>query len=348
MMKILHCIGSFFNGGAETLLVNLANEQVENGYDVHIMIVTTKWDKKLLEQLNHQIKISFVNKPIKSKNPYYLLKLLYKYHRIAPDILHLHGPSLAKIIFYKPKKEKRFVTLHNEVMNMPYSKTVDSYIAISSCVKDAFKKKTGHDNCVICYNGIDFSKIKKKDYYLATPRRMLCIARVLFETKAQDMVVKAYSLLPQNIKDNLTLDFWGDGPDLPKLRECINALHLESHLHALGNKENDYVNQHLSEYDIIIQASHHEGLGLCAIEAMGAKVPLILSKAAGFIEVSENGTYAETFDCGSAQSLSKAIENVFNYYTEACNKACKAYEMALREYSIIQYTEQLSKIYKDY
>ena len=153
-MKILHSIGSFVNGGIETLLTNVVNRQVAEGNTVAIMIVTSKWSQEMVDALDKRIKVFYINKPVGSHNPWYLLKLLYYYKSFKADILHLHGPDSARFFMPKNKEERRVVTLHNEVMHMTFSKSVDIYIAISQCVLDAFKQKTGHNNCVICYNGI--------------------------------------------------------------------------------------------------------------------------------------------------------------------------------------------------
>lgn len=344
-MKILHCVGSFVNGGVETLLVNLVNTQIKGGHDVTIMIVTKKWTKELVSLLCKNVKVVYINKPIGSKNPWFWLKMLWVYTHYKPDILHLHDPASAKFFIHKFRGEKRFVTLHNEVMDMPYHPSVDCYIAISNCVKLAFLQKTNHDNCVVCYNGVDFSKITQKKIYSTKPHRILSIARVLFCTKAQDVIVEAFNILPKAIKDSIKLEFWGDGPDLEKLKDLVEKNNLKNYINICGNVPNQYVNAHLQDFDVIIQASHHEGLGLCAIEAMGAKIPLILSNALGFLEVSKDGTYAHLFNGGDSEDLANTLESVYNNYSDACLQAEKAYDWAKKTFSIEEYARQINNIY---
>ncbi|MDD7723159.1 MAG: glycosyltransferase family 4 protein [bacterium] len=347
-MKILHSVGSFINGGVETLLVNLANSQIQAGNDVAIMIVTKQYSKELISLLHKSVKVILINKPIGSKNPLFWFKMSWIHYKFNPDILHLHGPASAKYFIHKNKKETRFVTLHNEVMDMPFHPSVDCYIAISKCVKEAFLRKTKHDNCLICYNGVDFSKITTKKTYSKKPYRILCIARVLFCTKAQDVVVEAFTKLPSHIKESVTLDFWGDGPDLEKLKQIVDNKNLYKYITICGNMPNQYVNTHLCDYDVIIQASYHEGLGLCAIEAMGSKTPLILSRALGFLEVSNNGTYSHLFNCGDAEDLAKTLEIVYNNYSSSCLQAEKAYLWVNNTFSIEEYARQINNIYTEY
>ena len=155
----------------------------------------------------------------------------------------------------------------------------------------------------------------------------------------------AFNKLPSHIKESMTLDFWGDGPDVEKLRHMVVNNKLNKYVSICGNMPNQYVNAHLCDYDIIIQASHHEGLGLCAIEAMGSKTPLILSNALGFIEVSQNGTFAHLFKSGDADDLAKTVISVFNNYSDACIQAEKAYLWATKVFSIEEYVRNINNIY---
>ena len=118
-MKILHSIGSFVNGGIETLLTNVVNRQVAEGNTVAIMIVTSKWSQEMVDTLDKRIIVFYINKPIGSHNPWYLLKLLYYYKSFKADILHLHGPGSEKLYSPKNKNERRIITIHNETIAIP-------------------------------------------------------------------------------------------------------------------------------------------------------------------------------------------------------------------------------------
>lgn len=346
-MKILHSVGSFVNGGIETLLTNVVNRQVAEGNTVAIMIVTNKWSKEMIEALDSRIKVFYINKPVGSQNPWYLVKLLYYYKRFKADILHLHSPGSEKLFTPKNNNERRIVTIHNETIAIPFSRTIDQYIAISQCVLESFKQKTGHDNCVVCYNGIDIPKFKCKKEYSKKPYKMVALGRILFDVKAQDLIVKAISKLPTEIRKEIHIDIIGDGKDANILKALIIELGVEDCVTLVGNVPNTFVTENLCKYDLLLCASHHEGLGITAIEGMAAGVPLLLSDALGYIEVTDNGKYGKHFKHSDAAAMKEAIIYAYENYSCICFTAKKSIEYAKDKFSIERYMINLTEIYNN-
>lgn len=344
-MKILHSVGSFVNGGVETLLTNVVNRQVTEGNTVAIMIVTDKWSQEMIDALDRRIKVFYINKPVGSRNPWYLLKMLYYYKAFKADILHLHSPGSEKLFTPKNKDERRIVTIHNETIVMPFSETVDQYIAISQCVLDAFKKNTGHDNCVVCYNGVDVDKFRCKKSYSNRPYKIVALGRILFRVKAQDLIVEAFSKLPPDIRKEVHLDIIGDGKELDELRDMVRQLDVDDCITLVGNVTNSYVVENLCKYDLLLCASHHEGLGITAIEGMAAGVPLLLSDALGYLEVTENGKYGKHFKHSDAEAMKEALVEAYNNYSDMCEIAVNSIEYIKSKFSIEYYIMHLQMIY---
>lgn len=344
-MKILHSIGSFVNGGIETLLTNVVNRQVAEGNTVAIMIVTSKWSQEMVDALDKRIIVFYINKPVGSHNPWYLLKLLYFYKSFKADILHLHSPRSEKLFSPKNKNERRIITIHNETIAIPFSATVDQYIAISQCVLESFREKTGHNNCVICYNGIDINRFKTKIVYPQKPHRIVAIGRILFNVKAQNLIVEAISKLPTEIRKNIHLDIIGDGKELDVLKGMVKRLNVEDCITLVGNVTNTYISENLCRYDLLLCASHHEGLGITAIEGMAAGVPLLLSDALGYLEVTENGKYGKHFKHSDTEAIKEAIICAYESYSSICITAQKSIEYAKEKFSIERYMKNLAEIY---
>ena len=344
-MKILHSIGSFVNGGIETLLTNVVNRQIAEGNTVAIMIVTSKWSQEMIDALDKRIKVFYINKPVGSQNPWFLLKLFYYYKSFKANVLHLHSPGSEKLFSPKNSNERRIVTIHNETIAIPFSATVDQYIAISQCVLDSFKEKTGHDNCVICHNGIDIDRFKTKTIYSQKPYKIVALGRILFNVKAQDLIVEAFSKLPTNIRKEVHIDIIGDGKELDELRNMIKQLDVEDCVTLVGNVTNTFVTENLCKYDLLLCASHHEGLGITAIEGMAAGVPLLLSDALGYLEVSENGKYGKHFKHSDAEAMKDALIEVYNNYADVCKTAMNSKKYIKNKFSIECYIKHLNDIY---
>lgn len=77
MKKIVHCICSFNVGGAETMLVDIMNEQVLK-YEVTLVILNDSYSQSLLDKLVPAVKIVKINRPSGSRNPWYIASLNYR------------------------------------------------------------------------------------------------------------------------------------------------------------------------------------------------------------------------------------------------------------------------------
>lgn len=344
-MKILHSIGSFVNGGIETLLINVVNRFAVYGHSVAIMIVTDKWDQDMVDALDARVRVFYINKPVGSKNPWYLLKMLYYYKTFNADILHLHSPGSERFFFPKNQKERRIVTIHNETIPMMCSSSVDCYIAISECVREAFKIKTGSQNCLVCYNGVDIEKFRVKSSCCEKPHKIVALGRVLFNVKAQDLIVQALSRLPKDIQDDMHLDVVGEGRDLGELKVLIQELKMEDKITLIGNVSNAYIKEHLCDYDLLLCASHHEGLGITAIEGMVSGVPLLLSDTLGYLEVTENGKYGIHFKCSDVDAMRDAIVYAYDNYPAMCKLSEFSKEYARQKFSVENYVRQIFSVY---
>lgn len=347
-MKILHVIGTFNNGGIENLLVNLTRQQVLQGHVVGIMIMTDSYTPSLILSLHPEVKVLFVKKPKGSRNPYYLLKINWMYHQFSPEVLHLHSPFQNSLFWAFGRKEKRFAHIHNVLPGYRYCPQINRYLAISKCVYDVYQHITGNDKCSVLYNGIDFSKLSEKVVYnIDDPIRIVCVGRVLFETKGQDILIEAFEKLLEARKD-VRLDFWGTGTDLEKLSKMVSERKLGSYVYVAGDVDNSYVNSHLKDYDLAVYASRHEGLGLAAIEAMGVGIPVILSNVNGHQEVSDSGKYATMFETNNVNSLVDALLSVLEDYHHATLLARKAKQFVRNKFSIEEMACQLASIYQKF
>ena len=95
-MKIVHCILSFNTGGAETMLIDIANDQVKTS-DVSIIILNNSYSNELISKLSPSIKVIRINRPLKSRSIIPIIKLNWTLFRLHPDIIHIHNAVLNKL-----------------------------------------------------------------------------------------------------------------------------------------------------------------------------------------------------------------------------------------------------------
>lgn len=340
--KILHVVWSFNNGGIETMLVNIANHQSIDD-EVAVMIVNASYDNSLLSTLSEKVRLFCVDRPLASKNPYYYAKLNFIYRRFAPDIVHFHQLSLTKI-FVKRKSDKWFFTQHCIPESFIPNKNINTYIAISECVKEGIIRLAPVENCVVCYNGVDFTRIADKSIWNDGSQRIRIIAAARLDTKikSQDTVIEAVRLLPKEIQNRCVVDIYGDGPDKYMLEKMVKDHDLDGVVNICGNISNKKLLQILKDYDLSIHASRIEGFGLSAVEAMGCGVPVILSDVLGHKEISPERI---SFIPSDATDLARKIEYCINHYEEIKEIADRNKDFVKNRFTIQNMVGNLNEIY---
>ena len=109
-MKITHIIYSFNTGGAETMLVDIINEQVLK-IDVNLVIINDSYNKELVQQIDNKIKVYFINRKEGSRNPFSVIKLNALLYCLNADIIHCHNHNIIPL-FLSIFRRKAVLTLH--------------------------------------------------------------------------------------------------------------------------------------------------------------------------------------------------------------------------------------------
>lgn len=116
--------------------------------------------------------------------------------------------------------------------------------------------------------------------YLSTPRgpdpscfTLVHVGRLVPE-KNHEFLFQLFKLLCEN-EPNARLRLIGDGPLRPALEARACALDIRSRLEFCGNQTD--IADFLASADAFVFPSHSEGLGLAAIEAQAAGIPVLLA-----------------------------------------------------------------------
>lgn len=309
-MKILHLCWSLATGGMENMLVDIINYQVKYE-DVSLFIINDRIDYSIFNRIDKRCHVKLLGRKEGSKNPLALLKIngfLLTHHF---DIVHLHNEDMIKWLWLKRNYVR---TVHNTNITIQNYRWHKGIIAISESVKKDLEKRGIHGSVVID-NGINFSLIKQNNRKGKNETfKMVQVSRIFFEQKGQDILVEAIKKLWLQGKNNIHLDFIGTGSDMNRLKQIVKNNHLESVISLLGNKPREYIYEHLCEYDLFIQPSRFEGFGLTVAEAMGAKIPVLVSENEGPLSIVENGKYGFTFKNKSIDDCAVQLINIIEHY----------------------------------
>ncbi len=346
-MNIAHVTYGLGIGGIETMLVNIANEQASFGHNVHIIVINDIADQSLVGQISPEVKIKFLSRPVKSRDPRYLLRLNTYLHSISPDVIHLHYASISRFILLPGLRRKLCVTLHAlcRPSNIIWLDRSGPVFAISDMVREDISNKLGLESETVC-NGINLSSVKYRNVTRrkSDPFRIVQVSRLNHAEKGQDILIRAVANLIES-GHNIKLTFIGDGESRQYLKDLVAELGIEDIVEFLGSRSQHYVLTHLSEYDLFVQPSRFDGFGLTVAEAMASGIPVLVSDNNAPMEVIGYGEYGFHFRGEDASDCAEKIKSIMNSYPDA-NFLAAAAERVKSQYNVRRTAERYIELYE--
>lgn len=302
-------------GGAETMLVDIANEQSLVD-DVTIVIINEHYDKALLEKLSERVKVVRLGRKPGNKNPWYIVKLNYIIGKLKPDVIHAHQSNVLKMLL-PSFLSKTCRTVHDLHINLSSVRKV-KHIAISDAVGKDIASRYPEAKVVVVPNGINCDSITGKRYHGKQSKtlRIVQVARLDHLKKGQDLLLKALAILKQKGITDIIVDFIGEGDSENFLHAMASELGIESQVRFLGLRDRSYIYSHLADYDIMCHPARYEGFGLVIAEGIVAGLPVIVSDSGGPAEIIEHGRYGLMFKHGDAESLAGVMLNAYDNYDD--------------------------------
>ena len=317
MKRILFGITSLTIGGAERVLVDLANRLSEE-YSITILTIYGKGELK--SQLNKKVKvISLYDMAFKDYNKLdriaISLDLIFKIKPIKGYDIYvsfLEGP-ITRLFSKKIEKNesdtniKRIAWVHNDIskvfgknlkakIKMKIDKKIyekyDEIVFVSNENKEDFektygklRKKKDSDGCIktdVIRNYINYqSVLEKSEQEPEIKFNNNCINLVsvcrLVEQKALDRFIKIHSMLE---KDGIHSKVYivGDGPNKSILKRTIEKYNEKENFFLLGQKENPY--PYIKNADYFCLLSYYEGYGMVIDEAKILNKKIIITNTA--------------------------------------------------------------------
>ena len=341
-MKIVHIIFSFNTGGAETMLIDIANCQSVNN-KVSIIIINDSVNDALLSKIKDCVQVIKIGRSEGSRSIFDVVKLNYIIAKFSPDIIHTHQSSIIRMIFYP--FAKKFLTVHAMGIPNTYFSKYDNLFAISNAVcRDILKK--GTYNVITIPNGIDSGQIVVKHKKGKILKDIIQVGRLDSDIKGQDILINAVSRLSKIYGLDINLTLIGEGPSMEYLRDIVNSEQIEDRVMFLGLRDRDYIYSRLKDYDLYVQPSRFEGFGLTVAEAMAAKIPVLVSDNDGPMEIINNGEYGVCFKVGDIDDCVNKLLYIYNNYSEVCEKIEPAYLIVKKLYDINETANNYIKAYE--
>lgn len=368
MKKILFGITSLTLGGAERVLVDLANE-LSKKKEHEITILTIYGNGELEKQLSPKVKLKRIYEmkynelPSLQKKIIVPLRILLTKNKIHKkyikdkydiEIAFLEGP-ITRIISSGKQKEKKIAWIHNDIskvfgtglkakikrqLDAKVYKKFKKLVFVSQNNLESFKN-TYKNNVPkeVIYNYIDSERVLKKSEEFEPQEfgkeqiNLLTVAR-LVPQKALDRLIRTHArLLKDGVNQNLYII--GNGPEKNKLEELIKQNKCENTVKLLGAKENPY--PYMKQADYICLLSEFEGYGMVLEEAKILNKKILITDTAAK-EAITNYSKGKAFD-NSEEGIYQGIKAEVNY--ENIEKLNAKIEEKYDNKNIIKQIEQL-------
>ena len=315
MKRILFLIPNLAHGGAERVLVNLANNLDQSRFDV---TVQTLFDIGVNRQYikPHVHYIPGAKKQFRGNTT--LMKLfsperLYKsVIRGKYDILvsYLEGPTSRIISGCHEPGVKKVAWIHIELPTEKQAatgfrspaeavrlyNTFDRLVAVAESVKRTFEKSLSVSTPIdVLYNTNETEKIKKlaeepvNDPELDCEGIRVCSVAKIVQPKGFDRLLNVHKrLLDEGLRHTIFL--LGIGEEREKLEAGAKKLGVSGTFRFLGFKDNPY--KYVKNCDLYVCSSRREGFSTAVTESLIVGTPVVSTDCSGARELlGENNEY---------------------------------------------------------
>ena len=228
------------------------------------------------------------------------------------------------------------------------NKGVNQFIAISEAVKKSWIAR-GIDSkkIKVIYNGVDYRRIVQADSQsqLNCETLKLVISGGVYPTKGQYQIIEAMGILPEDIRNKVTLSIygWSENWYIKELLERAEELGISQQVTYHGAKEDMFTL--LCNYHVGLTCSRAEGFGRVTAEYMHAGLGVIVSNTGANHELIQNEKTGLVFEMNNYQDLADKIILLYQK-----RELLVEYGEHAKKYAIAHFTNELNtrNIFNEY
>jgi len=362
-----------YGGGAERVIVNLANNFAQQGIKVDIVVNYLKGP--YVSQVSSEVRLVNLKasrlrdgfglpqliKYLKNEEPCALLATTHysteraiiakKLAKVSTKVVVREANTLSSLSQNERRLRWRFMASATKII-YPFA---DDIIAVCEGVADDLTEMTGinREKITVIYNpSITPTVLKKSEetidhpwFKTGQPPVILGIGRL---TKQKDFptLIKAFAEV-KKVK-NARLMILGEARDKVdrEINILIKHLGLEEDVALVGFVENPY--PYIAYSTVFVSSSRWEGLSNVLIEAMALKAPLVATDCpGGSAEILGHGKYGELVavadSCAMAQAILKVLDNSIKPVESTWLDKFKMETVSKKYLKILLANEQISK-----
>ena len=358
MLKISLIIRSLEAGGAERVLVSLANYLVKRGFEVHILTlsheaqgsfypldqkVTVHYLGREVTKPNHPLPYGWwviksmmgLRKAVKALNPQVIISFM--------DLMNIATLTLTRglriPVIVAERIDPAFHKIHWLLRKMrlwmyPYAK----YVSVQTESAASYFSGSLRAKIVITPNPVAPPPTSAPISKTQTFKTILTIGR-LDPQKDQQSLIQAFAKLHPAFPD-WKLMIYGQGPDQQKLAALIAQLNLQDTVTLAGTTKDIW--SVLAMADLFVFPSRYEGFPNALCEAMSAGLPVIASNVTGNKDVVQNKVNGLLFEAGDVDALAALMQELIENPKQRIALGLEAQKIA-KQYP----SEKVLKIWED-
>ena len=350
-------------GGAQTHVSLLIEYMKNSGHTVLVMASPGGWLEERCKKLHITFypNIYFKN----SYNPFNLIQALHGVRTIAyqmkPQVVHCHsggggffgrlgtiGIPAKKIFTAHGWSFRRGVPIPQRIIGWLGELLMRPLTDMTICVSE-FDRTLGLrssvislNSSVVVYNGVPIQNSK-------VPSQIHEKIHIIFAgryapPKRQDLLIEAVSYLPEDLRDRISIQLLGNGPEREQLENLAEKLNISSITHFDSLPTERMGEAYLSS-NLLVLISDYEAFPMVILEAMSYGLPIIASKVGGIPEIVDEHVGVLIPPRSTAEAISKILQRVLSNTLELERYGVRAKRRIEESFSVELMCKKVEELY---
>lgn len=357
-VRVMHVCLTLEMGGAETLAVQMANDQARRCAHPPLVASIGATDPSSLVRSAIAARVRFedLKGPAGTALPQ-VLRLRSLILRERRSVVHAHNaaPLVTSALACAGLQVRLIYTHHGSKVVQAFShpllrpyllRRVSHLVAVSPEAADCLRRSLGGAlngaRLHTVLNGVDVDRFSNADPPPAAAPPVIGLVGRLSPEKRVDVAIAALARL-RDRKISCQLWLVGNGPLRAQLEQQVETLRLGDRVHFLGLRSD--VPALLAQMSVYVNSSATEGISLAILEAMAARCPVVATAVGGTPLLVEDGASGRLIPPGSPEELARALEELLRQPARAADFGERGRETVAARFSFRSMMSQYDTLY---
>lgn len=351
-------------GGAETMLLNLAEELRRRGHEVLPLgpADRTGWLASQFRERGFAPESYLLRRALDPACARQIAEIL-RANRIQVAHSHEFSMGVYGAVAARRAGVRHIITMHGgryyaergrrrAALRWAVRRS-DALVAVSEATARDLRAtlRLAGDQVVVVHNGIPFREGQRAslrdELGLSADELLLVAVGNLYPVKGHAVLLRALGELHRsgaaaNVRWRLAIA--GRGEEEENLRALVAEEGIADRVVLLGFRKD--VPDILAAADVFVMPSLSEGLPLALVEAMAAALPIVVSDVGGVSEVAAAGREAILVPPGDVARLAEGVATLLHDHAARAALGAAARERAVRDFSVSTMCEAYERLYR--